>query len=75
MEHIPKSNLYNFISLTVGAENKSVRFLSTENELQSITEESDSSDEDEETTKTRCYVSLQERKEIFAFLQEQFCER
>ena len=47
----------NFISLTIGGENKSVRLLSTTNELHSINGESDSSDY-EETIETRCYVCL-----------------
>ena len=48
----------NFISLTIGGENKSVKLLSSTNELDSITEESDSSDY-KETTETRRYVCLQ----------------
>ena len=61
----------NFVSLTIEAENISVSLISTENELQSVTEETHSSD-DGESVDARCFICLQERTENFAFLHYNF---
>ena len=47
MGHIPRVQYLNLVSLTIGAENISVGLISTENQLQSVTEETHSSDDEE----------------------------